>query len=140
MLGKLDEQNTRSIIWVTLEQPNYIFYLALLVKHHKCFYFECLKNNCVNYDTTPNPSSTSPSPLKPDPRQCLSPTSPIQVVLAPRHAPTHAPTYAWPSFPVDPGLNQTPPDTAPSGLHVHAPRHLKYFARNCVTNSCYQQC
>ena len=39
VLGKLDERNTRSIIWVTLEQAKLIIYLALLVKHHKCFLF-----------------------------------------------------------------------------------------------------
>ena len=39
VLGKLDERNTQSIIWVTLEQAKLIIYLALLVKHHKCFQF-----------------------------------------------------------------------------------------------------
>ena len=34
VLGKLDERNTRSIIWVTLEQAKLIIDLALLVKHH----------------------------------------------------------------------------------------------------------
>ena len=33
VLGKLDEWNIRSIIWVTLEQAKLIIYLALLVKH-----------------------------------------------------------------------------------------------------------
>ena len=33
VLGKLDERNTRSIIWVTLEQAKLTIYLALLVKH-----------------------------------------------------------------------------------------------------------
>ena len=31
VLGKLDERNTPSIIWVTLEQAKLINYLALLV-------------------------------------------------------------------------------------------------------------
>ena len=35
VLGKLDERNTQSIIWVTLEQAKLIIYLALLVKHLK---------------------------------------------------------------------------------------------------------
>ena len=35
VLGKLDEQNTRSIIWIRLEQAKLIIYLILLVKHHK---------------------------------------------------------------------------------------------------------
>ena len=37
VLGKLDERNTRSIVWVTLEEAKLIINLALLVKHHKCF-------------------------------------------------------------------------------------------------------
>ena len=45
VLGKLDERNTRSIIWVTLEQAKLIIYLALLVKHHKCFQFPYFVNN-----------------------------------------------------------------------------------------------
>ena len=32
VLGKLDQRNTRSIIWVTLEQAKLIIHLALLVK------------------------------------------------------------------------------------------------------------
>ena len=35
VLGKLDERNTRSIIWVTLEQAKLIIYLASIVKHRK---------------------------------------------------------------------------------------------------------
>ena len=47
VLSKLDERNTRSIIWVALEQAKLIiyFYLALLVKHLKCFQFPYLVNN-----------------------------------------------------------------------------------------------
>ena len=46
VLYKLDERNTQSIIWVTLEQAKLIIYLALLVKHHKCFQFPyCVNNN-----------------------------------------------------------------------------------------------
>ena len=43
VLGKLDERNTQSIIWVTLEQAKLI--MALLVKHHKCFQFPYFVNN-----------------------------------------------------------------------------------------------
>ena len=48
VLGKLDERNSRSIIWVTLEQAKLIIYLALLVKHHKCFQFPYLLNNLIS--------------------------------------------------------------------------------------------
>ena len=49
VLGKLDERNTQSIIWVTLEQAKLIIYLALLVKHYKCFQFPYIVGKTIKY-------------------------------------------------------------------------------------------